>query len=119
MVTPQQVIAHIGRLPIGDPAAIRSHAARLRADADAIIAKSRRVMDAVHTTRYEGPAADRWRQTMGECERDAITAAAELMALADRLLGAAGQVEAQQTQWHRDFARVAAQLESAAHLKGH
>jgi uncharacterized protein YukE len=119
MVSVQQVVARIGGLPIGDPSAIRTHAARLRADADALVGKSRRVMNDVHSTRFEGPAADRWRQAMEACQGDAQTAANELIGLADRLVHAAAQVEAQQAQWHRDFARVKTQLESMVHPKGH
>lgn len=115
MVTPQQVIAHIGKLPIGDPNAIRAHAARIEADADEIAARAAHVEREVAGTAFEGPAAQRWRAAMDGCNRDARHAAGELHALAGRMRQVAARVAAQQAQWHRDFARVRTRLEQAAH----
>lgn len=113
MVTAQQVIAYIGQLPVGDPTAIRAHAARIEADASNLVASSAHVMREVAATGFEGPAANRWRQEMEACDRDARRTAGELTALAARMRATAGRVESQQAQWHRDFARVKARLEQA------
>ncbi|MBS1870100.1 MAG: hypothetical protein JSS99_10575 [Actinobacteria bacterium] len=115
MVTAQQVIAHIGHLPIGDPDAIRAHAARIEADADEIADRATHVEREVAGTAFEGPAAERWRSEMESCNQDACHAVDELHALAGRMRQVAARVAAQQAQWHRDFARVKARLEQAAH----
>lgn len=115
MVTAQQVIAHIGQLPIGDADAIRAHAARVEADADEIADRAGQIEREVAATGFEGPAAQRWRSEMDRCNRDARRAADELRALAGRMRQVAARVAAQQAQWHRDFARVKARLEQVAH----
>lgn len=113
-ISAAEVIRHIGNMPIGDPAAMRSHAARLRSDADRIASVAGAVAARATATRFEGPAADRFRHEIQDCLGELRRRATRLHQVAGDLDRAAAQVAASQASWHAQFRRVEAALVAAA-----
>jgi uncharacterized protein YukE len=113
-IDPAKVVRRIGQMPIGDPPAMRSRAARLHADAshmmDLVSAAHRRA----HESKFLGPAADRFRAEMDDCVRVAQQRASRLHQAADHLAAAAASVEAAQAHWRSLYHRVEAELVVAA-----
>jgi hypothetical protein len=112
----EAVVARIGNVPIGDPSAMRSHARRLQAEAEAIVQRAGSVSAIVNGARYECPAATRLRHGSADVEARLNGAAQRLSSLAERMLISATQVDESQQLWRRDFERVARELE---HLLRH
>jgi hypothetical protein len=85
----------------GNPEAMRTEAAALRSQADALVTLSRRVQAHVDGMEFEGPAATRFRDALGEEARQVDHAASDLSDLADYVLRAAARVEAELEELHR------------------
>jgi uncharacterized protein YukE len=113
-IDPLEIIRRIGQAPIGDPAAMQQHAARLRADAEHLAALVESVTSRAASMPYEGPAAEGFRGGMHACMRDAQGAIEQLHDAASILQRAAGSVAAEQARWHRRFSQVEAELIAAA-----
>jgi hypothetical protein len=113
-INPADIIHRIGAMPIGDPAAMRSHAVRLNADADTIMSLVQAAHGRGHATAYLGPAADRFRADLEVVLRDVQRRVAHLHHAADALMRAAGDVEVAQHQWHTLYTRVESDLVAAA-----
>jgi uncharacterized protein YukE len=113
MTTYAAVVARIGQMPVGDPAAMQAHAQRLRSEASQIAARAAAVTAKVSSARYECPAADRLRHDVSSDQARLIAASERLNALADTIASAASRVQSEQAWWQREFHRVSAELASA------
>ena len=91
---------------VGDPAGMRELAATLRAEADRLGALGDSVGTVASTTEFVAPAADRYRDDVGQSSQALLAHAAELQDLAAALLAGAAEVE----QAQADRARLIAQL---------
>jgi uncharacterized protein YukE len=80
----------------GDPAAMRSSAARLRLRAETVATAAAQVANRVDGMVYAGPAADRFRLEMSDQHMRVQRAAGRFIELADTLVRTAAQVEAAQ-----------------------
>jgi uncharacterized protein YukE len=90
---------------LGDPAAMRSEAYALRAQAEALASLAQQLQGRIEGMTFEGPAADRFRASMAERYRHAVQLAGELQDLADYVFRAAARVEAQIAELQREEAR--------------
>ena len=86
---------------LGDPAAMRSEAYALRAQAEALASLAQQLQGRVESLAFEGPAADRFRATMLERYHEALRLAGELQDLSDYVFRAAARVEAQVAELQR------------------
>lgn len=77
----------------GNPAAMRSEAASAELRAEQIAALARRLLAQADSIEFEGPAADAFRDAMGDRTRRAETAAAELQDVATTLRNAAANAD--------------------------
>ena len=93
---------------VGDPAGMRELAAALRAEADRLGALGDSVGTVAATTEFVAPAADRYRDDVGESRAALLAHAAELQDLAGALAAGADQVE----QAQAERAQLIAQLQS-------
>jgi uncharacterized protein YukE len=117
-INPLEVIGRIGQLPIGDPAAMTQHAARLRADADHLMSLVSAVSARANAMAYEGPAAQRFRSEIGDSVREAGMCHEQLYEASFALDRAASSVASSQAQWRRRFSEVEAELVAAARAAG-
>jgi hypothetical protein len=117
-INPSEIIRRIGQAPIGDPGAMNAQAARLRADADHLSHLVAHATSRANGTRYEGPAADRFRHEIADCMRDATVWIERLHEAASALQRAAGNVAASQARWNARFRQVEAELIAAARAAG-
>jgi uncharacterized protein YukE len=113
-IDPASIVRRIGGMPIGDPGAMRSHAARLHTDASHLMDLVGAAHGRAHETIYQGPAADRFRAEIDDCLHVAQQRVNRLHQAADHLAAAASNVEASQARWHRLYRRVEADLIAAA-----
>jgi uncharacterized protein YukE len=113
-INPLDVIQRIGQAPIGDPAAMIAHAARLRADADQLAGLIAGAAGRSNGMAYEGPSAIRFRGEIADCTREATVAVEHLHNAAATLQRAAGTVQAAQRAWKVRFQQVEAELIAAA-----
>lgn len=113
-IDPAAVIRRIGNMPIGDPAAMRSHAARLHQDADQLAQLAITAARRARSTQFEGPAAERFKAEIEDCAREIAGRAAHLHAAASRLERAAADVAAAQASWRVRFHQIESQLADAA-----
>ena len=88
----------------GDPAAMRSEAYGLRAQAEALASLAQQLQARIEGLTFEGPAADRFRAAMIERYHEALRLAGELQDLADYVFRAAARVEAQIAELQRQEA---------------
>jgi uncharacterized protein YukE len=72
---------------------MRAFAGRLRKDSESIAARAAWLARRAGRMKFEGPAADGFRQEMLSARIDAERAAGELREIANRLLSAAARVE--------------------------
>lgn len=86
---------------LGDPAAMRSEAYALRAQAEALASLAQQLQGRVESLTFEGPAADRFRAAMTERYQESVRLANELQDLADYIFRAAARVEAQIAELRR------------------
>lgn len=93
---------------IGDPAGMRSFAAGLRSDADAIGAGADRITSTMDVLEFYGPAAVRLNARVSTAGTAGARLADQLLATAAMLERSASEVEAQQ----RERALALAQFES-------
>jgi hypothetical protein len=70
-------------IPLTDPAAVRTLAARLRADAEQLHEQAQRLEHRLDAVRFEGPAALRLRAAMAERKLRGAAIAGELRNLAE------------------------------------
>lgn len=91
----------IGEPPVGDPTAMRSYAAALRADAEAVAARAAWLARRAERMNFEGPAASDFRQSMLDTRRAAERASAELRDIANHILSAAARVETDIADYNR------------------
>jgi uncharacterized protein YukE len=89
---------------LGDPAAMRSEAYGLRAQAEALASLAQQLQARIEGMTFEGPAADRFRASMAERYQQVIQLAGELQDLADYVFRAAARVEAQIAELQREEA---------------
>jgi len=108
----EEVLKLIGDMPIGNPSAMRAHAARLSADADALEQRALRITAIIDATNYQCPAADRLREGASEQQGQLLGAAGRLRQLASDLLRSAGQVQDAQASWTLEFDKVANDVEA-------
>jgi uncharacterized protein YukE len=80
---------------LGDPAAMRSEAYSLRAQAEALASLAQQLQGRIESLTFEGPAADRFRAGMTERYQESLRLAGELQDLADYVFRAAARVDAQ------------------------
>jgi superfamily II RNA helicase len=80
----------------GDPAGMRRLAAVLRREADLAGLAGGQIAKAVQAMVFEGPAADRFKGQIGWAQMERQGLVTRLHDLADRLLRAAAEVEAEQ-----------------------
>jgi len=90
-----------GNGPVGDPAAMRSLAGELRAEAERLSSRAAWLARRSGRLKFEGPAADDLSQTMLRARRGAERAAADLRDIANRILSAAAKVETDLADWDR------------------
>ncbi|MEA2299021.1 MAG: hypothetical protein QOF77_1957 [Solirubrobacteraceae bacterium] len=110
-------LALAGLFPVGDPGEMRSRAARLQQQGEAVAAQGRRLRVRAASMHYEGPAALRFIGDADSLARDLEAEAARLGELADYLRRAASRVESAQGDWHRRLDRLkreASALEASA-----
>ena len=86
---------------LGDPAAMRSEAYALRAQAEALASLAQQLQGRIEGLTFEGPAADRFRAAMVERYQEALRLAGELQDLSDYVFRAAANVEAQIAELRR------------------
>ena len=89
---------------LGDPAAMRSEAYGLRAQAEALASLAQQLQARIEGLTFEGPAVDRFRAAMIERYHEALRLAGELQDLADYVFRAAARVEAQIAELQRQEA---------------
>jgi len=89
------------RRPVGDPAAMRSLATRLRKEAEHLSSRAAWLDRRAARLKFEGPAADELSQTMLRSRRAAERAAADLREIANRVLSVAAKVETDLDDWRR------------------
>ena len=117
-IDPIEIVRRIGEAPIGDPAAMQRHAARLRADADQLSALVDGATSRATAMPYEGPAADAFRAEMRGCLQDAHGTIEQLHDAATILQRAAGTVAAEQARWRQRFHQIEQELLAAARAAG-
>jgi uncharacterized protein YukE len=117
-INPLDIIHRIGQMPIGDPAAMNAHAARLRADADHLASLVGGASGRAHALPYEGPAANRFRNEIDTGTREASVAIDRLHQAASTLQRAAGNVAAAQRSWQVRFKQIEAELIASARAAG-
>jgi uncharacterized protein YukE len=86
---------------LGDPAAMRSEAYALRAQAEALASLAQQLQGRIEALTFEGPAADRFRSAMTERHHEALRLAGELQDLSDYVFRAAARVEGQIAELRR------------------
>ena len=96
----------LGSMPVGDPNAIRAAARRIAADADAIGHRTSAVMGTVRATYFVGPAAERWRNAMGQLDGRTRAQGERLRALSQFMMRTAGEVEQRQSAWRNQYRRL-------------
>lgn len=91
----------LDQAPIGDPVAMRSFAAALRADAERVAARAAWLARRADRMSFEGPAASDLRQSMLDARRAAERASGDLRDLANQVLSAAARVETDIADYNR------------------
>jgi uncharacterized protein YukE len=107
----------VGAFPVGDPAVVRTRAAQLRGEAERLGALVSSLESRSSATRFEGPAADRFRHDVAHLVSRGRRDVDRLHALAEFLARSATRLESAQTDWRRRLRGVEAEL--AARARGH
>lgn len=117
----QALLDAVGDKPIGDPAAIKACAGRVRALAGEVFDAGGAVAQVPTSVAWVGPGADRLAQHAGMAAAEARSAALELGEIADHLDREAKRVHEEQVRWQlgRDQAmRRINEIRSAIGLAG-
>ena len=102
----------VGAFPLGDPNLIRARASEVRGHAERLREVAATMESRSVSTRFEGPAANRFRADVGGLTARGRRDVDTLHALADYLLRSAGRLEFAQADWRHRLKQVEAEIAS-------